>query len=91
MAAGLPEPRGQLPGLSVRGQQREARRHATRHFLVRRHADPRQQHHYRDSNTISYYFRGDPYYEVRGNEVVVIVVAVGKRKRNVIYDMAVQR
>ena len=44
-----------------------------------------------DSNTISRYFRGDPYYEVRDNEVVVIVVAVGKRKQNAIYNVAAQR
>ena len=44
-----------------------------------------------DSNTISYYFRGDPYYEVRDNQVVVIVVAIGKRKRNAIYNMSAQR
>ena len=44
-----------------------------------------------DCNTISYYFRGDPYYEVRDNKVVVIVVAIGKRRRNVIYNMSAQR
>ena len=44
-----------------------------------------------DSNTISYYFRGDPYYEVRENGVVVIVVVIGKRKRNAIYNVAAQR
>ena len=44
-----------------------------------------------NSNTISYYFRGYPYYEVRENEVIVIVVAVGKRKQNAIYNVAAQR
>ena len=44
-----------------------------------------------DSNTISYYFRGDPYYEVRENEVIVIVVAVSKRKQNAICNVAAQR
>ena len=44
-----------------------------------------------DSNTISYYFRGDPYYEVREHEVIVIVVAVSKRMRNAIYKVAAQR
>ena len=44
-----------------------------------------------DSDTISYYFRGDPYYKVRDNEVVVIVVAIGKRMRNAIYKVAAQR
>ena len=44
-----------------------------------------------DSNTICYYFRGDPYYEVRDNEVVAIVVAASKRKRNAICNVAAQR
>ena len=44
-----------------------------------------------DSNTMSYYFRGDPYYEVRDSEVVAIVVAVGKRKQNAICNVAAQR
>ena len=44
-----------------------------------------------DSNTISYYFRGDQYYAVRDNEVVVIVVAVGSRERSAIYNVAAQR
>ena len=44
-----------------------------------------------DSNTICYYFRGDPYYEVRDNEVVAIVVAAGKRKQSAICNVATQR
>ena len=30
-------------------------------------------------------------YEVRGNEIIVIVVAVGKRERNAVYKVAAKR
>ncbi len=36
-------------------------------------------------------FSGSPIYEVRDHELLVLVVAVGKRERNAVYRQADQR